>query len=383
MARFLVVTPDAGGNLPPTLAIARALADRGHAVSVLGHAQLADAVNAAGLRFRPFTAARRWSPIVERPGVKSMLGWLRLASDRGIARDTAAELARRPVDAVIVDCMIPVALGPARRSGGRVVLLLHTMSEYWVRQWAVTSPMGAWLRLTGPHPHRTPSDLALVTTAPEFDVIDEPAIPADEIAQTGPVLAAPAVREDDTGTARSELPLLVSFSTISYPGQHAAMQRTLDAIAPLPVTAIATIGPSLDPRALRIPPNVQQRGYTPHGELLPDVRLLVGHGGHGTTMAALAHGVPALVIAMSSHTDQPIVGDALARTGAGAVLPREATVEQLRQAITTLLADDAATHRATQVAAAWRDGRAAERAAEAVSGLLSGAPRSPGERRPT
>ena len=45
--------------------------------------------------------------------------------------------------------------------------------------------------------------------------------------------------------------------------------------------------------------------------------LLVGHGGHGTTMQALAHDLPVLVLPMDDKTDQPLVGRSIERAGAG------------------------------------------------------------------
>lgn len=364
MSRILFVTPHAGGNVPPTLEVAAELVAGGHDVRVLGHPRLEEQFVARGVGFHPFRRARPWSPIVERPGILSMLGWLRLASDRGIAADVRDELARRPADVVVVDCMVPVALRPARRSGAGVVLLLmHAFSGYWVSQWSARTPVGAWLRLTGTHPSRHPADAGILLTAPELDRVDLASIPARHVHQTGPVV--PVVT---AGNAVADgAPVLVSFSTISYPGQRAALQRTLDAIGALGVPAIATVAPSLGPDTLRVPDHVEVRGLVPHAGVLPTVRLLVGHGGHGTTMAALAHGIPVLVIAMSSLADQPLVGRAVQRAGVGLSLHREASVEEVSTALGTLLTDRAASDRADELGARWRNGEAVRAAAAAIA----------------
>jgi UDP:flavonoid glycosyltransferase YjiC (YdhE family) len=363
MVRILLVTPSAGGNVPPTLAIAAQLLADGHDVLAIGHPQLQAAFSDAGVDFRPFTRARRWSPVTDRPGVRSMLGWLPLASDRGIEGDVGDELARRPVDVVVVDCMIPVALRAARRSGARVVLLVHAFSGYWIDLWSRSNPLGAWLRLTRAHPASHPADLAVVLTAPELDVVDRSRVPAARVTQTGPIVPE-VTAAASTGAAAA----LVSFSTISYPGQRGALQRTLDALASRPLTAIATVAPSLAPEHLRVPENVEVRGLVPHAQLLPHVRLLIGHGGHGTTMAAIAHGVPVLVIAMSSVADQPLVGAAVERAGVGASLPRESSVAEISQALTTVLADPSLAVRAAALGAPWRHGGPARAAAAAISG---------------
>ena len=147
------------------------------------------------------------------------------------------------------------------------------------------------------------------------------------------------------------------------------MQATLEALATLPVTVIATILPSLDLHSLRIPANVKALGFVSHAELLPQVRLLVGHGGHGTTMAALAHGVPVLILAMSSHADQPLVGQAVQRAGVGKLLPREASVEKIRSAICELLDDKGYAERARELAKTLQGPDAAFLAAHAIGDL--------------
>ena len=374
-ASILIVTASAGGNVPPTRAIAAELAERGHAIRVIGHEALAASFDEPGIDFIPYTRARRWNPIVRRPGVRSMLGWLGLASDSGIAADVAAELVRQPADVVIVDCMIPCALKPARRSGARVALLMHAFSGYWTSQWATSSPVGLWLRATRTHPRRFPADLAIVTTDSRLDVIDPTVIPAAEVVQTGPIV--PPVGAGAAAEPEEPPRVVVSFSTISYPGQSDALQRVLDAISDLPVMADVTVAPALAKSALRFPANAERMGFTPHERLLPGARLLIGHGGHGTTMTALAHGVPALVVAMSSWADQPLVGAAVARAEVGATVARSASVAELRSAISALLLDSTGPARALALSHAWRDGSARRNAADAVLGLLPGKPLSP------
>ncbi|NPD06074.1 glycosyltransferase family 1 protein [Nocardioides sp. zg-1308] len=290
-----------------------------------------------------------------------MLQWLRVASDRGIATDLTGELERSAADVVVVDCMTPVALGAARRSGAGVVLLMHAFSGYWTSQWSTTSPIGMWLRLTRTHPTRCPADCAIVTTAPELDRVRADLVPARDVHQTGPIVPPvhrPAQLRDDD-------PVLVSFSTISYPGQQDALQRTLDAIAGLPMTAVATVEPLLA-SGLRVPPNVELRRPEPHADVLPGVRLLIGHGGHGTTMAALAHGVPVLVMPMSRHADQPLVGTAVARVGVGLEVSPRASVDDIRQAIQAVLSKPAYAARAAEVGKPFRDGAGARSAADHI-----------------
>jgi UDP:flavonoid glycosyltransferase YjiC (YdhE family) len=73
----------------------------------------------------------------------------------------------------------------------------------------------------------------------------------------------------------------------------------------------------VDPRDLGpLPGNVTARKWLPQAELLPHTHLVVHHGGSGTTLGALAAGVPQLVLPQGA--DQFANADAL--TGAGAAI---------------------------------------------------------------
>lgn len=375
MSRILFVTPHAGGNVPPTVAIARELLAGGHEVRVLGHPGLEQTFAGEGIPFRPFRHARSWNPITTRPSMLTMLGWLRLASERAIARDVRDELANEPADVVVVDCMVPVALRAARASGAHVMMLMHAFSGYWAGSWSWRNPLGFWLRVTHTHPAFHPADSGLLLTDPELDLVEPGRMPVGRVLQTGPVVPAVKARS----CADSEAPILLSFSTISYPGQREALQRTLDALGELSVATVATIAPGLEPEGLRVPANVEVRGLVPHAELLPSMRLVIGHGGHGTTMAALAHGLPVLVIAMSSLADQPLVGAAVERAGVGMTLPRSAPTQEISQALAALLADPGVALRARALGAGWGDGGPIRAAASAIVEAASPAGR-PGSR---
>ena len=89
-------------------------------------------------------------------------------------------------------------------------------------------------------------------------------------------VAAPASRADREH-------VLLSLSTVWFPGQQESMQRVLDALGGLPLRVTATMGESIATGSLRVPDNVEVRAFVPHAELMPDVSLVIGHGGHATT----------------------------------------------------------------------------------------------------
>ena len=70
---------------------------------------------------------------------------------------------------------------------------------------------------------------------------------------------------------------------------------------------------------------------------MPQVSLVVGHGGHATTMLALAHDLPVAVMPMHPLLDQPMVGQALETAGAGRLLGKEASPDELRPILAELL----------------------------------------------
>lgn len=357
-ARVVMVVPDAGGNVQPSLRIGRALADRGHQVTVLGHEQLRPASARLRLVFEPFVEARSWRPVHDRQGALTLLGWLTLASDRGIGRDLRRVAGIRSPDLVVVDCMIPAALPVARSLGIPVAMIMHTVQRYWRDQWSWTSPMGTWLRLRRLHPSRHRPDLTVVTTLPDLD--PGPAVFPRSV-QVGPILG----RLGEPSTRDATLPVLVSLSTITYPDQHELLQRILDAVATLPMRAIVTNPTGL--RDLSVPPNARIEPFRPHEEVMPYVRAVLCHGGHGTSMMALAHGLPVLVIPLTRHADHHLVGGAVDDAGAGRLLHKHSDTTALAAGIAETLAID--PHRIRPVTDTLRSSDGATLAAEAIEGL--------------
>jgi UDP:flavonoid glycosyltransferase YjiC (YdhE family) len=96
--------------------------------------------------------------------------------------------------------------------------------------------------------------------------------------------------------------VLVSLSS-TVMGQEGLLQRAADALGQLPVHALVTTGPAVDPAVIRAPHNGSVRRSARHADVLPYCSAVVTHGGHGTVLKALAAGVP-LVIAPLGR-DQP------------------------------------------------------------------------------
>jgi UDP:flavonoid glycosyltransferase YjiC (YdhE family) len=163
---------------------------------------------------------------------------------------------------------------------------------------------------------------------------------------------------------------LVYLSLGSVAGQPhlayfpALYRQAIDALAPLPIRLLVTLGDAPDPSALGpVPGNVHVARWVPQEAVLPHTSVAVSHGGFGSTLGALAHGVPLVVLPLFS-IDQWVNGEAVQRVGAGTVLgadhdtrgvmdlPDAATLAGLAPAVARLLADSAARGRAGEIAVA-------------------------------
>ncbi|MEP6527757.1 MAG: nucleotide disphospho-sugar-binding domain-containing protein [Nocardioidaceae bacterium] len=120
-------------------------------------------------------------------------------------------------------------------------------------------------------------------------------------------------------------------------GQPALVQRVCDAVAEPGVDAVLTLGPALDAGALRVADNIELLSFAGHDELLPGCAAVVTHGGLGTTLRALAHGVPLLLLPLGR--DQALNAERATRLGVGTQLSVDATAPEIRGALTSLLAD--------------------------------------------
>src|SRR5258708_38590136 len=90
----------------------------------------------------------------------------------------------------------------------------------------------------------------------------------------------------------------------TFQKQGGRLQRVIDGLATLPVRALVTTGPALDPNAFRASSNAVVLASAPHSEVLKDASAVVTHGGHGTVVRALAAGVPMIVMPQGrDHAD--------------------------------------------------------------------------------
>lgn len=115
--------------------------------------------------------------------------------------------------------------------------------------------------------------------------------------------------------------------------------RILSGLRELPVNLVVTVGRDLDPLELGPQPaNVHVERFIPQSVVLPHCDLVVSHGGSGSVVGALAHGLPMLLAPMGA--DQPSNAARCEALGLGRVLDViTATPAEVRDGAALLLAD--------------------------------------------
>jgi UDP:flavonoid glycosyltransferase YjiC (YdhE family) len=271
----------------------------------------------------------------------------------------------------VVDCMLPAALSGVRAIGVPVASLVHFLygpvrqqllaGGSWTTDLATLAATSRRLGLAPPVGGLETwesVELLLVTAPRWFDLgIDYPA----KVVHAGPL----GVR---TRASPRRTRVLLSFSTTVMDGQPELVQRVCDAVAALGVDAVLTLGPALDAAALRVADNIELLPVADHDELLPGCAALVTHGGLGTTLRALAHGVPLLLLPLGR--DQVLNAERATWLGVGTQLSPGATAPEIRTALTSLLADPgvaAAAANASQRISSAAPNTAAVRAFEQVA----------------
>jgi UDP:flavonoid glycosyltransferase YjiC (YdhE family) len=168
------------------------------------------------------------------------------------------------------------------------------------------------------------------------------------------------------GVAASGGLVYVTFGTVWNvvdDGFHAAVQ----AAASLADEVLVTVGPAGDPASLgTVPANVVVERYVPQAEVLPRSAAVVCHGGSGTVLASLAHGVP--VICLPRGADQFANAANLERAGAGVMVSVSdaAEVTALTRALHTVLETPAPKQAAVELGGEIAAMPAANEVADAI-----------------
>jgi UDP:flavonoid glycosyltransferase YjiC (YdhE family) len=182
-----------------------------------------------------------------------------------------------------------------------------------------------------------------------------------------PTSDAASVLPDWWGSSRDPL-IYVTFGSVAagigqFPLLYASV---LEALADTPARVFMTLGRGGDPDALGIVPgNSHVEQWWPQEQVMPHAALVLSHGGFGTTVSALASGVPQVVVPLFAF-DQFETASRVSEVGVGVTVPSRkdlqrtapsmtlatpSLLDELRKAVIAVLSDQAINQRAGSVAA--------------------------------
>jgi UDP:flavonoid glycosyltransferase YjiC (YdhE family) len=149
----------------------------------------------------------------------------------------------------------------------------------------------------------------------------------------------------------------VTFGTVAGGLAHMGevFALALRSLSALPVRVLMTTGFAGRVVLDEVPENAHVERYWPQDQVMPLAAAMVGHGGFGTTLSALAAGVPQVVLPLFT-TDQQLNAEAVATIGAGLSIPGGAeSIPAAAAAVSWVLSDpdirSAARRVADQIAA--------------------------------
>jgi MGT family glycosyltransferase len=205
-------------------------------------------------------------------------------------------------------------------------------------------------------------ELALVATFPQLEYPRGGAAAPDRwdanVHVVGPLMWEPPAQDvqlpDGGRVVAPDAPLVLIAPSTAQDSQHTMLRAALRGLRDMPVRVLATYNRRLPPRSLPVPPNARVVDWVSYSRTMPHCDLVVCHAGHGTLVRALASGCAVVVC--------PAVGDMnenaarLDWTGAGVRVPRRfVTPRVLGLAVERALGDGAMRARARELAR-WADG---------------------------
>ena len=400
MGHYAMLVPAYTGHLNPMLALGRAMAARGHRVSVISPCAAQAKVQRAGLDFIPFAEPEfplgEWARLMDHSGEQVGMAATRAAVTviarmaRAVQRDLPAIAARERLDGLVMDQIAVGTEGVCQVLGlplavGCAALSLHIESRVppplasWPYRTALplrvrNTLAQFWINLTGLPAGRVISgyrfrhglpmmgfhyinelrpSLVQVTQQPAFFDYPRRALP-DHFHYT-----APWVEDEDRGDSafpweRLDGRPLIYASLGTIQNRLTPVFRTIaEACAGLDAQLVIALGNRGATLPADLPGAPLVVDYAPQVALVRRASLVITHAGLNTTLETLRAGVP--MVALPISNDQPGVAARLRHLGLGEFIPvRAATAGALRELVVGVLNTPAYRERAQQRAAELR-----------------------------
>jgi MGT family glycosyltransferase len=388
--RILITAWSFPGHINPTVALARALAERGHEVAFCTGERARATIERQGFAFYPFlyldeekVYATVFSPIS-----RSMLTRAAVLREWMIetlpdqVRDQEFVLADWKPDLVISDvtmwgtplvlheltgvpcvicslapgCMIPSPDVPPWGMG------LPSPRNWWTRLLCRTTHLLTERHVAGfrraanemrahfglpplaipVHEYLAGMPLYLVPSVPELDYNRDGLPPS--VHYVGPLIWNDTKRASASQWLRT-LPRERPWVHVTEGTMHVYKPFLLRAaargLADLPMEVIMTTGDFRDPEALdlgALASNVHLQHWIPHTELFSRTDVVITTGGAGTVLTALAAGIPLVIV--PTEWDKPDNAQRVVEAGAAIrISPGRCSPQRLREAVERLLLD--------------------------------------------
>jgi UDP:flavonoid glycosyltransferase YjiC (YdhE family) len=350
------------GHAEPMLPIAGALRDAGHTVAFAGHPRYLPALAARGYVTLEVDGHLASPATVRRP----LLEPSQVDENRVLREHYATAVCRRRVgrylelyntwapDLVIRDEVDFAAAVLTEELGIPHSVVLVLAAGSFIRPEVVAGPLDDLRaeRGLGSDPDLAALHRGLVLSPfpPSFR---DPASPLPATAHSFRTTAHGNIEGDSLPSWWERLdgrPVVhVTLGTVFATESGDLFARLLTGLSQLPVEVVATVGRDIDPADFGPQPeHVHVEQWVPQSLLLPHTHLVVSHGGSGTVIAALAHGLPQVVIAMGA--DQMHNADRVQALGVGRSLhPLTTTPAEIRDTVAALLSDDRARSGAQRI----------------------------------
>jgi UDP:flavonoid glycosyltransferase YjiC (YdhE family) len=298
--RVLFASLASVGHTYPLIPLAIAARDAGHEVHFAAGEEVHAPLAANGLR--PFRPADVFYEIY--------------------AEDLEPELARLRPDLVVHEWGLPGAAIAAHRAG--IPGIWHGFGRLF--------PDGIGLEL--------PTKNAGAPGRPHLDICppslqDKDFLATEDRIELRPVPYSAPAALPAWGGQHSSRPLVYLTLGTAF-GTSELLSTAIDGLARLDARVVVAAGRVRPEQLGDVPDNVSVRTWVPQAELLPQVDVVVHHGGSGTTLGALTVGAPQLILPQGA--DQFANADAVSAAGAGLrLLPDELSADAIAEHTRTLL----------------------------------------------
>ena len=348
--RLLFTFAGGNGHFEPLAPIARAARQAGHAVVFAAQPAMQAPVEAAGFAMIPTGGATLGSTPERFPLLKLDLERedrdLRDGFARRLARERSAAILAvcaewRP-DLLVCDEIDFGAMIAAEKLGLPAAKVLVIAAGSFVRPEVVGAALDEVRAEHGlpadPDLSMLSRDLVLSPFPPGYR---DPAFPLPATARSlRPITVGPgdAGRLPPWPGRLDDAPLVYfTLGTVFNVESGDLFERVLAGLGTQPVNVMATVGRQLDPAVFGPqPPNIRIERYIPQAALLPLCAAVISHGGSGSVIGALAHGLPMVLLPMGA--DQPRNAQRCADLGVARALDAtEATPELIGAAIAAVL----------------------------------------------